>query len=134
VAPTTIVSGILLIAVGIAGYTLATPDAEGKVSPTALIPAVLGAVFVFLGLLAFKDNARKHAMHLAAALGLLGLVASLWRLGLAAAGGALDASLKVICLALMGLICAVFVALCVRSFIAARRSRAAATGDRSLPS
>jgi hypothetical protein len=134
VALTTIVTGLLLIAVGIAGYTQGTRDAQGKVSPTALIPAGLGAVFVLLGLLALKENARKHAMHLAATLGLIGFFAALWRPVLAAVRGTLEASLPVFCQLLMAAICAAFVGLCVRSFIAARRRRAAGIPSNSATS
>jgi hypothetical protein len=123
VAPITIVAGILLIAVGVGGFALKDPENTGY---TALIPAVLGVVLVLLGVLARKDHMRKHAMHLAAVLGLVGVLASLIRLGTSIAGKGVQVTLASVCLSLMALICAVFVGLCVNSFIAARKRRAAA--------
>jgi hypothetical protein len=96
--------------------------APEKLSGTALIPAYVGAVLVVLGLLALKESLLKHAMHLAALVGLLGFFAALGRLVMtgkvSGVGGA----------SLMGmtLLCGVFVALCVNSFIQARRRRRAA--------
>jgi hypothetical protein len=120
VAPVTLVVGILLAAVGLAGYWL--QDADNR-SWTALIPAFLGVVFLVLGLLAYKDHLRKHAMHAAAALGLLGVLAGLGRLLPKAFAGELK-PLPTICISLMIVICAAFVGLCVNSFIQARRRRA----------
>jgi membrane associated rhomboid family serine protease len=95
-------------------------------SPTAYIPAALGGIFVVLGLLAFRAGWRKHVMHLAAALGLIGLIAALSR----AIPGAIrhqpgtDLPPALISTSIMAALCAVFVALCVSSFIAARRRQA----------
>jgi hypothetical protein len=115
----TVICGVLLIVLGIGGYTI--PE---KKSVTALIPAILGLIFVVLGVLARQDKLRKHVMHAAAALGLLGLIAALARLVPAVVKGELIWSEAQIALSLMALICAVFVGLCVRSFIQARRNRA----------
>jgi len=120
VAPATLVVGILLIALGLAGYGL--QETENR-SWTALIPAFLGIAFVVLGVLAYKDNLRKHAMHAAAALGLFGVLAGLGRLLPTAFSGKLTFGLATVCISLMILICAVFVGLCVNSFIQARRRR-----------
>jgi Na+-transporting methylmalonyl-CoA/oxaloacetate decarboxylase gamma subunit len=114
VAPITLICGILLIGVGAAGYLM--QEAEGR-SATALIPAGLGIVFLLLGLLAYKDNLRKHAMHLAAALGLLG------QLLRKASKDQLTMGLATVCIVLMFLICSVFVGLCANSFTQARRRR-----------
>ena len=119
-AAITLVCGIVLIAIGVAGYFM--QEAQPP-SPTALIPAGVGIVFLVLGLLAYKDNLRKHAMHLAAALGLVGFAAALARLLPKVFRGELTLSLATVCLALMAIICAVFVGLCVNSFIQARRRR-----------
>ncbi len=126
-----IVFGVLLLAVGVWGYWggvlgLWEPlgfAAPAELSGTALIPAYVGAVLVVLGLLAFKERLLKHAMHAAALLGLLGfgaacarLVSSLIRKGkVEGIGGA--------SLTAMTLLCAVFVALCVNSFIQVRRRK-----------
>ena len=117
----TLLCGTLLIALGAAGYGL--QDADPR-SLTALIPAAFGVAFLVLGLLATRDNLRKHAMHIAAALGLLGVLAGLGRLLPKAFSGELTMGLATVCISLMVLICAVFVGLCVNSFIQARRRRA----------
>src|SRR5438477_11877941 len=71
----TLITAILLIVVGVVGYAGQDPNPEtGKVSPTALIPAMVGGALAICGLLAFSDKARKHAMHVAAIVGILGLV------------------------------------------------------------
>jgi hypothetical protein len=120
VAPVTLVVGVLLVAVGLAGYWLQ----DAPRSWTALIPAFLGVAFLVLGSLAYKDHLRKHAMHAAAALGLLGVLTGLGRLLAAAVAGKLTLGLATICISLMIVLCAVFVGLCVNSFIQARRRRA----------
>jgi uncharacterized membrane protein HdeD (DUF308 family) len=114
----TLLCGTLLIALGAAGYWL--QDAENR-SLTALIPAAFGVAFLVLGLLATKDNLRKYAMHIAAAVGLIGLVAGLERLLRKAFGGDFTLDLRTKCISLLVLICAVFVGLCVNSFVQARR-------------
>ncbi len=122
-----IVFGLLLIALGIWGYWggvlglwqplgFAPPE---KLSGTALIPAYLGAGLVVLGLLAFKASLLKHAMHGASAIGLLGLVAALSRIVMTGnIKGVSGVSLMA-----MTLLCAAFVALCIHSFLQARRRR-----------
>jgi hypothetical protein len=117
----------LLIALGAAGYGL--QDADDR-SLTALIPAGFGVAFIVLGLLASKDNLRKHAMHGAAALGLLGVLAGLGRLLPKAFRGELTLGLATVCISLMVLICAVFIGLCVNSFIQARRRRERNEGEK----
>ena len=117
----TIVFGLLLAALGVYGYTSAVPA-----HVTALIPAFFGVAFIVLGALATRPSLLRHAMHAAAALGLLALLGS--------ARGVPDA-LRVLSgevvarpamatsQGLMFVLCAIFVALCVRSFMAARRER-----------
>jgi len=135
----TVVFGVLLIALGLYGKL-----STGTPSPTPLIPAAAGAVFVVLGLLALKESLLKHAMHAAALLGLIGLIGSammvLPKLEPLLAGAEIkradgsDATLAVRLQAATGVLCAVFVALCINSFIQARRRRrAAAAGPVSGP-
>ncbi|HZT80403.1 MAG TPA: hypothetical protein VFA26_09280 [Gemmataceae bacterium] len=119
-APIAVICGLLLIAVGLVGYL------PGRASITALIPAFIGGPLVVLGLLAFKDSFRKHAMHLAAVLGLLGFLASVGNLVRIAVMGKSFTDPPAVSSAAMGLTCALFVALCVRSFVQARRARRAA--------
>jgi hypothetical protein len=95
-------------------------------SPTALIPAGFGAVLLLCGLVGQAESLRKHAMHLAAAVSLLG--------GLAGSGIAVSRLMQlgsdnppnmvavgaIVCWAALSL---AFVALAVRSFIQARKQR-----------
>ena len=126
-AKTTIVFGVLLIVLGVAVYASITPHA-----PTSLIPAYFGAVLAVLGLLAEMPDAKRRmlVMHIAVTVGLLGFILPFAR----SIGGAVKLlrglpvlrPLAVEESMAMALICLVYTALCVRSFIAARRSRAAA--------
>lgn len=117
-AGTTILIGAALVALGLAAFA-------GTRATTSLIPAYVGAVLVLLGLLARNARYRKHVMHLAAAVGLLGFLAAAGRLGMSLARGTVPATAALVSLSLMALLCLAFVLLCVRSFIAARRDRPA---------
>ncbi len=117
----TIAFGVILILMGLAGYFL-----TGMASVTALIPAFFGAPLAILGWIAFKPGARKHAMHVAAALALLGLggtVPGVIKLIRAAGGAELARPPAVIVQSIMATLCLLFLVLCIRSFIAARRAR-----------
>lgn len=109
--------GLILIVLGIASYML-----TGRTSVTALIPAIFGAVLVVCALIARKETARKHAMHAAVAVGLLGALAALGR-GIPAtlSGGA--GRPAVLSQLVMGVLLLIYVALGVQSFIAARKAR-----------
>ena len=67
---TTRLFGLILIVLGIASYTM-----TGRTSVTAMIPAFFGAAFLVCAMVARKEAARKHAMHAAVALGLIGALA-----------------------------------------------------------
>jgi hypothetical protein len=116
-ASITIATGVFLILLGLAGYF-----GSGMASWTALIPAIFGAALAPLGMLARNPGRRKLMMHLAAAVGLLGLAGALVRPVRALSAGAslnFAIAMQLIMAAALG----VFVALCVRSFIRARRTR-----------
>ena len=117
--PVAVGCGLVLIVLGV-GFYFGT----GQPSWTALIPAFFGLVLVVLGLLARQDRLRKHVMHAAAAIGLIGVVIPLVRLWPAITTGEVKSQAAAIELGLMAGICLLFVVLCVRSFIVARRSRA----------
>ena len=117
---TSILSGVLLILVGIIGFGFSLAD--GTTAPTALIPAAFGLLLVMLGLVAkSKENLRKHIMHAAVIVGLLGFLIPAGRLLLHL--GDLKVSLSVFSQVAMSVICLAFVVLCVKSFIDARRNR-----------
>jgi hypothetical protein len=121
----TIGFGAVLCVLGLWGYFGADPD---KTSVTALIPAFFGGGLILCGLLALKW--RAHAMHAAAAIGLIGLLAAAGR-GIPKLGSAIsdDPSINRAprLVLLMGLLCLAFVATCIWSFIQARRRRKAGT-------
>jgi len=122
VAPVSILCGVLLAVLGLVFYAV-----TGFAHPTALIPVPFGVLLVLLGCVALKENLRKHAMHLAAVVGLLGFLGGAIR-GLpgvpALLAGTAERPLAVVEQLLMALICVVFVGLCVRSFVVARMRRA----------
>ena len=113
---TTVLFGALLTLLGLAGYFL-----TGASSPTALIPAIFGFLLVALGLLARSEPMRKHAMHAAATVALVGCGGALFSLMRASAGP--GNPIATLSQAVMALLTAVFVGLCVKSFIDVRRAR-----------
>ncbi len=119
-----ILFGSLLVALGAGAFFYSSAGAD-KPPYTALIPAGFGLPLILLGVVALKDNLRKHAMHVAAMVGLIGFL-----------GGAVMLLLPVLrgteiarpfaygCQAVMAALCLAFVGLCVHSFVDARRRRA----------
>ena len=103
---------------GVGGYGLAATR-----SVTAFIPALFGLLLLGLGVLARSDGARKHAMHAAATVALVGFAGAVFRLVSSSAGG--GTALAVSSQIAMALLTGTFVALCVKSFIDTRRARAA---------
>ena len=117
---TAIVCGILLILIGAAGYCYGL--LTGHASLTALIPFAFGLVISILGHAARKREAlRKHLMHAALLVALVGFLATAGRL--ASKFSELSLNAAVLAQASMALVCLIFIALGVRSFIAARRDR-----------
>lgn len=139
---TSIISGVLLILLGIFGYAFGLIDGHG--SPTALIPAAFGLLLVVFGAIAkSKEHLRKHLMHAAVLIALVGFIIPAVRVlsnliavlgmisppltssesaGIGATGGKII-SLAIFSQIAMALICLVFVILSVKSFINARRNR-----------
>lgn len=111
--------GLVLVIVGVGAYV-----ASEAASPTALLPAVLGLILLALGILATREALRRNAVHGALAVALLGLLGTLPRLGGLPALLANNAErpLAVLASTVTAIVLAVYVALGVRSFVAARRS------------
>jgi peptidoglycan/LPS O-acetylase OafA/YrhL len=123
-AKVTIVFGVLLIALGLIGYL-----GTGSAHPTALIPTWWGLALGVGGILAISpsEKRRKIFMHINVTVGLLGLIGAI---AAALQGYAHARSLGIepdhIALAAkltMALLLLIYVNLCVRSFIQARKSR-----------
>ena len=121
----TVLFGIVLILLGGFGYV-----ATGSHFPTALIPSAFGIVLTILGFFAHTPEPKRRMllMHIAVTIGLIGFLATV-------KGGIIDYLLMlngrqfhypsaVEEKAAMSVLLLIFVILCVRSFIAARRARA----------
>lgn len=65
---TTRLVGMILAVLGIGSYL-----GTGRTSVTALIPAIFGVVFLLLAWLARNEAARKHVMHAAMVIALVGI-------------------------------------------------------------
>jgi hypothetical protein len=118
----TVIFSLIYIALGLGGYFL-----TGAVHTTALIPAIIGVVLLVLGLLGSKEKLRMHVMHAALLIGLLALLgtaSSLLKLPAAFDGTAARPE-AVFAQAATAVLSVVYLALGVRSFIAARRARTA---------
>lgn len=116
----TVTFSLIYIALGLAGFFL-----TGAAHKTALIPAIIGAVLLVLGVLGGKENLRMHVMHAALLIGLLALLGtarSLLKLP-AAFDGTAPRPAAIYAQAATAVLSVVYLALGVRSFIAARRSR-----------
>jgi uncharacterized membrane protein len=117
---TTIVFGFAYLILGVSGFVL-----TGSVHKTALIPCAFGVLFLLFGLLAFKENLRKHAMHgavLIALIAFLGTARSL-RFLPDLFNGTAEKPTAVITQAVNAFLSIGFIILAVRSFIQARRAR-----------
>jgi hypothetical protein len=114
---TTLIFAALLIALGVGAFAVSS-------SRTALLPAYVGVALAALaGLSLAFDRARKHLMHVAALVALLGALAPAAALLIRAAQmSPLALGVNVGMLAL----CAGLLVLMVRSFVAARRTGQAA--------
>ncbi|MBX9681273.1 MAG: hypothetical protein K2X38_21155 [Gemmataceae bacterium] len=115
-----IVFGLALTVLGGGLYGM-SPEPR---SPTALIPSAFGIALILCGVIARNEKVRMHAMHFAALIGLVGAVYPAYRAFSAMAGGR-SVDLAVGGQLAMAGLCAVFVVLCVKSFIDARRVRKA---------
>jgi hypothetical protein len=123
-AKLTIWFGVLIAAISV-GFWLAM----GRTEMAALHPAGIGVLLVVCGLLANTDDTKKRMlwMHIAVTLGLISFLTTGIRAVISlATGTAMSVNPggfeERVAIALVSLL---YVALCVRSFIAARRARAA---------
>jgi hypothetical protein len=116
---TAILFGRLLIFVGIIGYGYGMYN--DNPSLTAMIPAVFGLVLMILGHLAkSKDNIRKHLMHVAVVVGLIGFLMPVGRI--VSKISDFSFTFATAMLLSMATLCLLFVIFCVKSFIAARKN------------
>lgn len=117
----TLVFAVVFIFLGV-GLYLGT----GRESVTALIPAFIGLGMAVCAALARTERSTMHAMHVSVLLAILGFGGSVPGVigTLKALGGAeLERPAATYGRAAMAVLCLVYVALAVRSFIQARRAR-----------
>jgi uncharacterized membrane protein len=122
-AKVTLVFAVLLVVLGLAGYL-----GTGSLHPTALIPTWIGLALGIFGFLAISpdEGRRKLFMHVNVTIGLLGFLGGAAEavrgyLHAKSAGLEPDPIALGSKVTLAGLML-IYVLLCVRSFIAARRS------------
>ncbi len=120
-AKVTLVFAGLLVALGLAGYL-----GTGSRHPTALIPLWIGLLLGIFGVLAISpsEHRRKIFMHINVTIGTLALLATIVEIVRSLLS---SKSLDRIAMASklsLGVLLLAYVAVCVRSFIAARRGRA----------
>lgn len=123
-AKTTVIFGAVLIVLGLAGFLL-----TGSKFPTSLIPVGFGILLAIFGRMAESPEPKRRMlfMHIAVTVGLLGFLGtatSLFYIFQLWGGKTFPYPAAVEEKAAMAALCLIFVLLCVRSFIAARRSRA----------
>lgn len=118
------VFGVLLIFLGVTAFILLGHH------PHTLIPAGFGLLLVIFGALANTPVAKRRMlfMHIAVTVGLLGFLGTIpGIIGVVrmASGHAIERPDAAKVQAMMGTLCLIYVLLCVRSFISARRARLA---------
>jgi len=124
VGKVTIGFGVLLAIVGVTGFVT-----TGSTHWTAMIPTWIGLVLAVSGLLALNPARRMLWMHIAVTVGLIGFLGTIpGVIGVVkmAMGSTVARPTAAIYQSITWLICLIFVGLCVRSFIAARRARVSA--------
>lgn len=124
----TILFAVDLILTGVIGYQV-----TGAESVTALIPSFIGAPLLLLGIMAFKEGFRKHAMHGAVLIALLGLLGT--ASGFSDFGPLLYGKLELlkkpaasVSKIVTGMVCAHYVLICIWSFVEARLAARAKQG------
>lgn len=121
-AKLTIVFGVLLVLLSAGAFEFISHF------PHTLIPGVFGIVLIILGALASTPDQKRRMlfMHIAVTVGLLGFLGTIpGIIGIVRmwAGHAVARPEAARVQAMMGSLCLIFVLLCVRSFISARRAR-----------
>ncbi len=123
-AKLTIVFGILLILLGAGAFVVLGHH------PHTLIPVAFGLLLAIFGALANTSDSKRRMlfMHIAVTVGLLGFLGTIpGIIGIIRmmSGHAVARPDAARLQAMMGALCLIFVLLCVRSFISARRARLA---------
>lgn len=122
-AKTTVGIGALLILLGAISYI-----GTGSQHPTAMIPIWFGIALCVCGVLAKTENPKRRMlwMHVAVTLGLLGFLGAASRIVMVLVRHLPIDKIAIGSQAAMAVLTGIYVVLCVRSFIEARRQRAIA--------
>ena len=110
---------VIFVLLGIGAYLI-----TGAQSWTALIPAIFGLLLAIAGGVSLKN--LKHGGHFAATVGLLGFLGTAKSLGKVPAllsGEPVERAAAVGVQATFAILSLIFIALCVKSFIDARKAR-----------
>ena len=121
-AKVTLVFALLLVILGVGSYV-----GTGSIHPTALIPMWWGLAMGICGFLAINPARRKLFMHIASAIGALGFIGALVEAirgyGAARSAGIEPDHIALAAKLIMAGLLLIYVNLCVRSFLEARRAR-----------
>lgn len=123
-AKVTLVFAVLLIILGLVSYF-----GTGSQHPTALIPTWFGLALGVFGYLAISPNEsrRKLFMHINVTIGLIGFLGAAWRAissyGAARSQGIDPDKIALAAQGAMAGLLLIYVLMCVKSFIEARRDR-----------
>ena len=122
-AKLTMFFGVLLIAISV-GFWMAT----GRTETATLHPAGVGLILLVSGAMANSEDAKKRMlwMHIAVTFGLIGFLITGIRAVVTAVHGSVAIAADQLAFyerVVIALVCLALVALCVRSFVAARKSR-----------
>jgi uncharacterized membrane protein len=113
--------GVVLILLGLISYFGISSE-----SVTALIPAFIGVPMLLLGFLALNEKYKKHAMHGAAVLMLIGFggtISGLIKFFRMIGGENFERPSAITVQAIMAVLCLIFLILAIKSFIDARRGK-----------
>lgn len=119
----TTIIGALLVATGVLAYVLTATS-----SVTALIPAFVGGLLLICAAVASRPKLHRHGIHAALVVALVGALGSsmnVIKVGQLLTGAA-ERPAAIITSLILFVLCVGYVIVGVRSFVAARRARAAA--------
>lgn len=118
----TAIVGAALVLTGVLAFVLTATS-----SVTALIPAFVGGLLLICGAIASRPALHRHGIHAALVVALVGALGSL--MNVIKIGQLFDGSatrpVAIITSLILFVLCAGYVALGVRSFVAARKARTA---------
>lgn len=117
--------GGFLLVLGILAFASPSLFGAGEAyAKTSLIPAGVGLLLELCGAFSLsKPGLRKHLMHVAALVALIGFIGGFMPISRA---GLDFGKASVVVGLIMSTLCLIFLVICIRSFVAARKARQAA--------